>query len=406
MNPPAVPRQSTACPNPNPWWQDAVFYHILVDRFRRGGAEEPSGNPALPEFCGGNLPGIIESLDYLRRLGVTALWLSPINCTAAYHGYHVTNYEAIEPRFGGLTAFQDLLQAAKPDLRIVMDWVPNHVHCTHPFFQEARHRPTSRYRDWFYFDRHGRYRCFLDVTELPKLNLDHPPARRYMIQCALQWLDFGVDGFRLDHVLGPSLDFWREFYAAVKRRHPSAFLVGEAVFTGLKQPFLKTLELPRKHAYFRAYAQGKPVTPAVMREYVEVFDGLLDFEFQRLLKRHLAHAHRPPSIRHVQALLDAHYASFPAGFSLPSFLDNHDMNRFLFEARGRRTRLRKAAEIQFRQKQPPIIYYGTEAGLSQLRSAKGHHGDLQARQMMPWKNLDRELLQFYADLIRQRKQST
>ena len=386
------------------WWTAAVFYHILVDRFRRGGAEEPTGDPLQPEFCGGNLQGVTERLDYLRELGVTALWLSPIHCTAAYHGYHVTNYEAVEPRFGGLPAFQALLKAAKPGFRIILDWVPNHVHCTHPFFLEARRSRRSRYRDWFFFDRQGRYRCFLEVTELPKLNLDHPEARRYMIQCALRWLDFGVDGLRLDHVLGPSLDFWREFYSAIKQRHPAAFLVGEAFFEGIKRSCLKTLALPHKTAYSREYRRGKVVTAAVMREYVGVFDGLLDFEFRRLLKRHVARARAQPSPRAVQARLEAHYASFPAGFCLPSFLDNHDVNRFLFEARGQQARLRQAARIQFRQSQPPVIYYGTEAGLTQTRAIQGDYGDLQARAMMPWLNPDPELLRFYTHLIWERRQ--
>lgn len=395
--------QGAASGQPDDWWQEAVFYQILVDRFRRGAAGGPTGNPALPEFCGGDLPGVIRSLDYLRRLGVTALWLSPINCTAAYHGYHVTNFEEVEPRFGGMAAFQALLQAAKPDLKIVLDWVPNHVHVSHPFFQQALRNKNSRYRHWFYFEPHGRYRCFLGVTELPKLNLDCPEARQYMIQCALKWLDLGVDGLRLDHVLGPSLDFWREFYAAIKRRHPTAFLMGEVLFAGIKQRFLRTIELPHKHQYFRAEQSGHSVLAAVMKEYTAVFDGLLDFEFQRILKRQVARARTRPTNGAVQARLDAHYASFPAGCSLPSFLDNHDLNRFLFEARGDQARLRQAAQIQFRQPEPPIIYYGTEVGLSQARAMQGDYGDLQARQLMPWANPDQALLEFYTDLIHQRK---
>jgi glycosidase len=386
-----------------PWWQEAVFYQILVDRFCRAGGGGPLHDPSLPLFCGGNLQGVIERLDYLRRLGVSALWLSPIQCTADYHGYHITDYGRIEPRFGGMTAFRALLRASKPDIRLIMDWVPNHVHDSHPFFQEALHRKNSRYRGWFYFDRQGNYLRFLDVACLPKLNLDHPEARRFMIECALQWLDLGVDGFRLDHVLGPSLGFWRDFRDAVKRHKPSAYLVGEALFMGIRRKHLNTLRLPRKYLYFQQTRQGLSVADPVIKEYAGILDGLLDFKFQEILKNEVAHAERRPSIRRVQSLLDAHYEAFPATLSLPSFLDNHDMNRFLFEARGNKGRLKQAAEIQFRQEQPPIIYYGTEAGMSQTNAVEGMHGDLRARQLMPWENPDKELLRFYTELISQRK---
>ena len=93
MNKPAANDPTTGASQLVGWGREAVFYQILVDRFRRGASGGPTGDPARPEFCGGDLPGVIQSLDYLRRLGVTALWLSPINCTAAYHGYHVTNFE-------------------------------------------------------------------------------------------------------------------------------------------------------------------------------------------------------------------------------------------------------------------------------------------------------------------------
>jgi glycosidase len=391
------------------WWDDAVFYQVFVDRFSRADTDEPLGDPTLPEFCGGDLRGVIRRLDYLRSLGATALWLSPINCTAAYHGYHVTDYMDVEARFGGMAAFGELLEAARPDFRIILDWVPNHVHRTHPFFQEAEQSSKSRYRDWFYFDRQGRYLCFLDVSELPKLNLDHPAARQYMIECCLKWLDMGIDGFRLDHVLGPSIDFWRVFREAVKGRYPSAFLLGEAAFMGIRLKHLNTLKLPHRYRhYLRSLSsvKGESVASSVMQEYVDLLDGLLDFEFQRILKAEVAQAPGSPSPHRVQSLLDAHYERFPDGCVLPSFLDNHDMNRFLFEAGGSKARLMRAAEIQFQQKQPPVIYYGTEAGLGQSRAVLGDYGDLQARQMMPWDNQDLQLLKFYTDLIQRRKRRT
>jgi glycosidase len=387
-----------------PWWRDAVFYQILVDRFRRPGAEPPLRDPALPVFCGGDLRGVAEALDYLRRLGVSALWLSPIQRTASYHGYHLTDFRRVEPRFGGLPALRALLRAARPDLRIVMDWVPNHVHRSHPFFREALARPSSRYRDWFCFGADGTWKSFLDFTDLPKLNLEHPEARRYVIDCALAWLDLGVSGFRLNHVLGPSLGFWRAFRDAVRAHGRSTFLVvGEALFLGVRREHLGTLHLPHKRRHLRDAERGLPVADPVMAEYAGVFDGLLDFGFCDILREEVAQAAALPAAAAVQPRLDAHYRAFPAGLCLPSFLDNHDLDRFLFLAGGDKARLRRAAEIQFRQDQPPILYYGTELGLGQARAIAGPYGDLEARRMMPWAGGDPDLLRFYTELIQDRR---
>ena len=380
-----------------------MFYQILVDRFRLRGGAKLTGDPQRPEFCGGDLWGVAERLDYLRELGVTTIWLSPINRTTAYHGYHVTDYGHVEERFGGQEALAHLIKSAQPDIRIIMDWVPNHVHREHPFFQDALLSPRSPYREWFFFDAKGRHRCFLDVAELPKLNLDHPAAREYIIKVALQWLDCGISGFRLDHVLGPSMDFWCKFREAIKHHAPHALLMGEALFAGMRCQFLPTINLPAKRRYLLASWLGLDVASSIMREYVDVFDALLDFEFQSLLKRLVAQARKPVRREAVQSLLDAHYASFPSAVSLASFLDNHDMDRFLYSAGGSQSRLQEAAEIQFSQDQPPIVYYGTEAGLSQEYSVSGDHGDLQARQMMPWNRPDQEMFAFYQKLIRQWK---
>lgn len=391
------------CMEVAPWWNDAVFYQILVDRFRRAGFDTLRGDPMKPGFCGGNLRGVIESLPYLQKLGIDAIWLSPIQPTAAYHGYHITNLEGVERRFGGMASFKALLRAAKPDFRIIMDFVPNHVHRSHPIFMDAWKRKNSDFRDWFFFDDKGGYLCFLDFGELPKLNLDHPAARRYAIDCALQWLEQGIDGFRLDHVLGPSMSFWRAFHREVKSRYPAAFLLGEALFLGIGGKHMKTLGLPHKRQHLKKEMQGKSVADDIMLEYRNVMDGVLDFGFREIMVNEIAHARRLPTKRQVQSVLDEHYAKFPEDFSLPTFLDNHDINRFMFEAGDRIARLKRAAEIQFKQKQPPIIYYGTEAGMSQARDTWGPHADLNARQPMPWDNPHPELLDFYTDLIHRRK---
>ncbi len=391
----------------NDWLRQAVIYQIFIDRFCRGGKPaRPHPAPAeqSPEFCGGNLQGVLEKLDYLSELGINTIWLSPFNPTPAYHGYHVTDFFGVEPRFGGERALEKLIRAARArGIRLIMDFVPNHVHCDHPWYQSARASQNSPYRNWFYWRKKGEPLTYLDYPELPKLNLDHPAARAEIIQTARHWVDRGMAGFRLDHALGPSLGFWREFRRALKAHNPSVALIGEVAFWGIEARHLATIRLPNKHHHNEAQQLGFDALAPAMREYAGVFDGLLDFQFQKIIELVARSPRRIPRA-FIQDMLDRHYASFPETCVLLSFLDNHDMDRFLFEAGNDRRRLVQAAEIQFARASPPIIYYGTEIGMTQAKRISGDYGDLEARRMMKWQGQDRALFKTYQKLIQKWKE--
>lgn len=392
------------------WLGKSVIYQVFIDRFFRAGrgafrGKTPAEEQTPPAFCGGNLQGVAAKMDYLSELGVDALWLTPFHPTAAYHGYHVTDFHNVAVQFGGLAGFKTLVNAAKSrGIRLIMDFVANHVHETHPWFVEAKRHQRSPYRDWFYWLRHGDYLKFLNYKELPKLNLDHPAARDEMIGAAKHWLDQGIDGFRLDHALGPSMEFWREFRRQIKQHSRSCALIGEVWLQGINGQMLPTLSLPQKRFYCMACEGGFDMQEEAMREYAEVFDGLLDFQFQKILKTFVARAKWPVASAKIQNLLDRHYAGFPLQCQLLSFLDNHDMNRFLFEAGGDKTRLRKAVEMQFAQKQPPVIYYGDEIGMNQPASIhEQSYGDRHARCMMEWQQPDHAIFSWYKCQIRKWK---
>ena len=380
------------------WFRDAIIYHLPIDRF--AGLSSPEG--LRPEFLGGNLPAITQQLPYLEELGVTALWLSPFCKTSAYHGYHVTDYFRVEPRFGTPDDLQRLIDRAHAaGIRVIADFVPNHCSRSHPFFQEAQQNRHSRYFSWFFFTGWpDRYLCFLDVAELPKLNLDFPEARDHIVSAAKQWLSLGLDGFRLDHVIGPTHAFWKHFRAEITRDYPAAVLIGEAWLEGINRRHFRTLRINNRYIrWLLGVSQD-----AVQKEYCGELDGVLDFGFRNLVCGRIAR--RGESAAALEKILSRRRARYPAGYHLPTFLDNHDTNRFLYECRNDRGRLKAAARLQFALDQPPIIYYGTEAGMTHASPVDvgKPHSDLQARQPMPGKRQDAELFAFYRRLIRERKE--
>jgi glycosidase len=381
------------------WLQNAVIYHILIDRF--AGCDPQRRD--YDDFCGGTLSGVRSKLDYLTSLGVDALWLSPFCRTVSYHGYAVTDFMSVEPRFGAMEDLKGLIDDAHSrGIRVIADFVCNHCSSQHPFFIEAQRDKQSQYNPWFTFKRWpGEYLSFLHHKDLPKLNLAHPPAQEHILEAALQWLRLGVDGFRLDHVVGVKHSFWQLFRRRIKKDFPDAALIGEAWLDWVAKGDLRTIHLRHKLLH---YLFGSP-PEAIYREYLGELDGVLDFAVHKLICRCIADRAAPPDSGALALALHSHYAQFPEGFLLPTFLDNHDMDRFLFVCGNDKERLKLAAQTIFALSQAVVLYYGTEAGMSQAHSV--HFGSVSAhgvaRQPMPWGKLDADLFDFFRELIAQKK---
>jgi glycosidase len=359
------------------WVGDGIIYQIFLDRFHPGtpdGAFPASADPQARH--GGTLAGVHRALPYLADLGVTCLWLSPLCASDTYHRYDVTDYYRVDPMLGtndDLTLLTS--EAHTHGIRILLDFVPSHCSSRHPAFQAAqrnRHAPTA---SWFTFDKWpDRYRCFLQRTKLlPTLNTQYPGARDHLIGSALQWLrECGVDGFRIDHAIGPSFDFWVALRAAMKEAAPDSFTVGEATDT-----------------------------PDCLRRYRGKLDAVLDFPLARALR--LFFGRGDWTVSRFDGYLTAYERYMADGPGRVTFLDNHDMNRFLFVAGNDAERLKLAALCQFTLEGTPTIYYGTEIGLSQQRDKdeRGSGGDVQVRTDMPWdeSSWNQDLLAFYRRLI-------
>ncbi len=364
---------------PPAWAQEAVIYQVFADRFFSPAPDFPQIEPKPSLKCNGTLRGITQKLDYIAGLGVNCLWLTPVFPSPSYHHYDATSFFEVNPRLGTKEDFKELLDEAHArGIRFIMDFVPNHWSNQHPTFVEAVKDANSPYAGWYTFDKWpDDYKTFFNVRQLPQINLRHAPARQHVLDAARYWLDFGVDGFRVDYCIGPTPDFYAEFRRATRTARPDCWTFGEAI------------DPPDSQLAF----QGG-------------MDGTLDFILLEAMRQTFAYGEW--DARRFADFLDRHEAYFPADFTRPSFLDNHDMNRFLWVAGNDKRKLKLAALCQFTLSGAPIIYYGTEIGLSQERDMRQHGRAIheEARLPMIWdEGQDTALYDFYAALSRVRKEN-
>jgi glycosidase len=380
---------------PNNWFDRAVIYQVFLDRFN--GFKSTSN---VPGFAGGTLNGVTQRLDYLKDLGINVIWLSPFYETASYHGYHITDFEKVDPRFGNEDDLRDLIfKAKKMGFKVIADFVPNHCSVHHPFFRQAIAHQKSPYRKWFIFENWpGTYRSFFDFKELPKLNLDHNEARSYIIDVAHQWLSFGLDGFRLDHVIGPSHDFWRAFSRELRSKHPESVLIGEAWAGGLEKKFYKTVGFKYK-SWRKMFGVSQE---QIQLEYRKTLDGVLDFTLRDMVKDAMLRGVPVLSDPQFSRQIRLHLGKVPAGYYMVTFLDNHDTDRFIRYCGGNVDLLLQAFELLFSLDLPLVLYTGTENCRPNEREVTPMHAnsDLQVRAPMDWAGLNREFVDGFSNLVK------
>jgi cyclomaltodextrinase / maltogenic alpha-amylase / neopullulanase len=374
------------------WPADAVVYHVFVDRFADGDAadtqvagtpDDPGYAEALTDWMGGDLAGVRARLDHVVATGANTIWLSPVTPGPFFHGYHPTDLTDVDPRFGTLDDLRGLVTDAHDrGLKVVYDLVLNHTSDQHPWFVDAQddcegseHVASYRFREC-----PDRYAAFAGLPELPQLDLDHPPLRAYVFDEVLPfWLDdVGVDGFRLDHVEGPSRDFWRAMRAEVDERWPGTLLLGEV--------------------------WSQQVT---IDGYGEVLDAATAFPFRDRLVAVFARGGAVPALAMPLAGWlddDGHVRDT---IPLPAtYLSSHDQSRFTHEARGDAARTALAYRTLLHLPGLPVVYYGDEVGLSQTDALPdgAPFQDRWFREPMPWDRAtwDDELLATVADAARAR----
>ena len=233
------------------WVKHAVFYQIFPDRFAIGKQprkrllnnpkwEDWDAAPTLQGYKGGDLWGVVEQLDYLQDLGINAIYFTPIFQSACNHRYHTHDYYQVDPLLGGNSAFKELLEAAhKRDIKVVLDGVFNHSSRGFFFFNDIlENGPHSPWLDWFKIhdwplapytgELPANYEGWVGNRALPVFNHDNPDVKEYIMEIAEYWLNFGIDGWRLDvpfEIKTPG--FWQEFRQRVKAINKDAYIVGE-----------------------------------------------------------------------------------------------------------------------------------------------------------------------------------
>ncbi len=356
------------------WWQDATFYEIFVRSFY------DSNGDGIGDF-----KGLTSKLDYLNDgnpdthtdLGITGIWLMPINASPSYHGYDVTDYYNVNSQYGTLDDFKTLLaEAHKRGIKVIMDFVINHTSIQHPWFQAANNG-DSAYRDWYIWSEQNPgyqgpwneevwhagkngYYYGVFVESMPDLNYRNPAVVEEMRKVASFWLkDVGVDGFRLDgakHVIeegktqentAATQEFLKEFTAYVHEQAPEALVVGE-VWSGLD----------------------------AIAPYVN--NGALDMAFNFPLADNFVKTASERNGFQTATGLSNSQRAFQAGKYYASFLTNHDQPRTMTVLMDNPLKAKSAATLLLTSPGVPFIFYGEEIGML------GPKPDESIRRPMQW----------------------
>ena len=353
----------------NGFGPDDVIYLIMPDRFADG---DPANNFPASGTCdradprayhGGDLRGIQEHLPYLKDLGVTAIWITPIynnddHTGRDYHGYGATDLYAVEEHFGTLHEYRSLVKAAhQSGLKVVLDIVPNHVGPTNPWVADPptthwlhgtrEHHLTSNADFQDLTDPHASPREWRNVVEgwfvdvLPDMGTDDPVTSQFLRQNAMWWAETGaLDGFRLDTFPYVDRQFWHDFHSELHRAYPRFRTVGEV--SGFD---------PVVAAYFVGGKTTAGIDAGV--------DTVFDFSLYSAVRKVVLHD-QPANL--LEEVLQ-HDWLFPHPEKLVTFIGNHDKPRFMGEAGATPQKLTLAFALLLTMRGIPQIYAGDEIGM-------------------------------------------
>ena len=355
------------------WVKHAVFYQIFPDRFARSQRSRQSfinnsnleawdAPPTYQGYKGGDLWGVIEKLDYIQSLGITAIYFTPIFQSASNHRYHTHDYYQVDPMLGGNQALRELLDAAHSlNIKIVLDGVFNHSSRGFFFFHDVLENGSNspwvnwfKIQDWPLAPYDGNlpanYDAWAGIRSLPTFNHDHPDVKEYILKIAEYWLEFGIDGWRLDvpyEIKTPG--FWQEFRQRVKGINPHAYIVGE-VWSDAREwldgtQFDGVLNYLFNEAVLAFAVGDKVVLDLVISQGYSPYPALDAAEYAAK----------------IHSLLEL----YPWEIQLTQLnvLSSHDTARLISIADGDQASVELCNLLLFTFPGAPSIYYGDEVGL-------------------------------------------
>ena len=309
----------------------------------------------------GDLKGVILKLDYIEALGAEGIWLMPIMPSPSYHKYDVTDYYNVDPQYGTLADFDELIQKAhSKDIKVIIDFVVNHTSDKIPWFTKAVRglwdQTDNEYSDYYVFTTEDKGSGFTKITDthyyesrfysgMPDLNLDSINVREEILNIAKFWIDHGVDGFRLDAVTSyytgnntKNIEFMKWLNDSVKAYKEDIYFVGEA-WTG---------------------------SGAIAEFYASGIDSFFNFPFSQVEGTIVSSMNTKKGKYLAQAMKswnDTIRNANDSAIDAP-FLSNHDNARSAGFLMRNSTKQKMAASLYLLIPGNPFIYYGEEIGMN------------------------------------------
>ena len=380
--PSPAPRTQAKAPAtaPDVWWKHAVIYEIYPRSF------QDSNNDGI-----GDIKGIESRLNYLKELGVDAIWITPMYPSPQVDfGYDISDYEAIDPQYGTMQDLDSLFKAAKRQgLRIIMDLVLNHTSDQHPWFKESGSSRTNPKRDWYIWrdgknggppnnwqswfghsawtldPTTGQYYYHYFYVQQPDLNWRNPEVRKAMYDIMRFWLDKGVSGFRLDAVSRLFED---------PNLHDDPYLPGYNAFGDRNIQHKYTDDLPEIHEVFREIRQladSYPDHPVLLSEADEPtitelskMYGAHDDEIQLPMDFQIADVNELSAPKFRKLFDDVE--NNPAHGWPEYFFSNHDQARQwdrYGDGKNNEQIAKLMAMLELLPRATPQMYYGEEIGM-------------------------------------------
>lgn len=388
------------------WISDTVWYQIFPERFCNGTPMDgrnvlPWGSQEMDGYhkkFGGNLQGIIQKLDYIKKSGFNGIYLNPIFDSPSSHKYDTTDYFKVDSDLGTNCLLGHLVEEAhKRGIRVMLDAVFNHCGYYHPYWQDVlKNGIQSQYYDCFYIldpdkpiisgeimngipgecaKEELNFRTFAYTQVMPKWNTKNPIVRQYLLEVAAYWIEnYHIDGWRLDVSNEVSHDFWREFRKTVKSINPDTYILGET--------------------WDNSY-------PWLMGDQ---FDAVMNYEFSVPVwnffrdKKVNGVKYSGEAFRQKIGKLLTEYPKHVTT-NLFNLLDSHDTERILNTVGNQTDKVKLAYLFLLTFPGTPCIYYGSEMGM-----VGGEHSN---RQCMIWdkKMQDSDLYEFIQRLIELRRRT-